>query len=305
MNTALEELEGVYPMRVVTRLTGLSADTIRVWERRYRAVNPERTDGGKRRYSSPQVRRLSLLRRATELGHTISEVANLNEDDLERIIASTRAPGPKPEHGDFDQLIDDYLEVIAQFDVRRADEILTRTAAIMPPLAFSLQFILPLIRRVGDLWCTGDLAVAQEHIVSSQLRSLLGTLMRHVTPPIGASRIVVAAPEGHRHEFGAFVGAFIAASRGLEPIYLGADLPAEQIALATKRSGSDIVLLSVVRDCSERELADLRRDLTRLAAVSEVWLGVPEDHAVNALELPLRCFHRYEDVDAAIMHLTT
>ncbi len=292
-------------MRVVTRLTGLSADTIRVWERRYQAVNPERTGGGKRRYSSPQVRRLSQLRRATELGHTISEVARLSEHELERIIVSTKTPGPRPEGGDYDQIIDDYLGVISQFNVRRADEILTRTAAIMPPLAFSLQFILPLIRRVGDLWCTGGLEVAQEHIVSSQLRSLLGTLMRHVTPPIGARRIVIAAPAGHRHEFGAFIGAFIAASRGLEPIYLGSDLPAEQIELAAKRSGSDIVLLSVVRDCSERELADLTRDVKRLATESEVWLGVPEDHSANALELPARYFHRYEDLDAALIHLTT
>ena len=67
----MKELSGLYPMRVVSRLSGLTADTIRVWERRYQAVSPERTGGNKRRYSGSQVRRLVLLRRATELGHSI------------------------------------------------------------------------------------------------------------------------------------------------------------------------------------------------------------------------------------------
>ncbi len=81
--------DGMYPMRVVTRLTGLSADTIRVWERRYDAVTPKRTEGNARRYSPEDVRRLNLLREATERGHAISEVARLSEPDLRRMLAET------------------------------------------------------------------------------------------------------------------------------------------------------------------------------------------------------------------------
>ena len=93
MSTIVTELGGLYPMRVVSRLTGLTADTIRVWERRYQAVKPERTRGNKRRYTGSQVRRLVLLRRATELGHSIGQVAPLPDEDLHRIIGET-TPDP-------------------------------------------------------------------------------------------------------------------------------------------------------------------------------------------------------------------
>lgn len=305
MSTNVEELNGLYPMRVVTRLTGLSADTIRVWERRYQAVKPERTEGNKRRYSGSQVRRLSQLRRATELGHTISEVANLEEERLQEIIVSTDAPALKRELHGYEGIIDDYLSAIEQFEVQRADEILTRTAAILPPLALSLQFIVPLTNRVGELWCGGNFAIAHEHIVTGQIRSLLGSLIRSVTPPKGASRVVVATPAGHRHEFGAFIGSFIAASRGMEPLYLGADVPVDQIELAGDRSGARVVLLSIARDCSEAELKRLTADTQRLAERFDIWLGLPEGHAAGELDLPVLCFHRYEDLDAALVHRTS
>ena len=79
---------GEYSMRVVTRMTGLSADTIRAWERRYGAVVPARTDGNTRRYSASDVRRLGLLKEATDRGHRIGDIAKLSEGELAEIAGS-------------------------------------------------------------------------------------------------------------------------------------------------------------------------------------------------------------------------
>ncbi len=299
MNAKVSELHGVYPMRVVARLTGLTADTIRVWERRYKAVEPDRTGGNKRRYSHEQIRRLVLLRRATELGHSIGQVAKLEDDALRRIIGELPAPSDEGSSL-YEALVDDYLEAVFSYDVREAEGLLSRTAAIVPPMQFTLEFIVPLMRRIGDAWSRHEFKIAHEHIISGQLRSLLGTLMRHAEPAAGAPRIVVATPPGHLHEFGAIIGAFISASRGLEPIYLGTHMPFDDMAEACSQSGSELLLLSIVRDLEPNERESIVAGLKKVGSQHEVWLGLPEQHELVNAGLPVRLLHRYEDLDEAL-----
>ena len=300
MSIKVTELSGLYPMRVVSRLSGLTADTIRVWERRYQAVNPERTGGNKRRYSGSQVRRLVLLRRATELGHSIGQVARLQDDDLRRIIGETtqEVTGHK---SIYDAVIEDYLGAVFRFDVQGAEAILTRTAAIVPPLKLTLEVLVLLMRRVGEAWHEGELKIPHEHIISGQLRSLLGTLMRHVEPVVGSPRILVTTPPNHLHEFGAIIGAFMAASRGFEPVYLGANTPFEDISDAATESGSALILLSIARECSPPERESLLAGLGSLSRNHEVWVGIPDGHKLMASNVPATVFHQYDELDRALL----
>ena len=300
MSTNVTELSGVYPMRVVSRLTGLTADTIRVWERRYEAVKPDRTEGNKRRYSGDQVRRLVLLRRATELGHSIGQVARLQDDELRRVIGETSQQVTK--HSSlYDALIDDYLDAIFRFDVQGAESMLNRTAAIIPPMKLTLEILVPLMRRVGEAWHDGRLKISHEHIISGQLRSLLGTLMRHVVTEVGAPRVIVTTPPGHLHEFGAIIGAFMAASRGFEPIYLGANTPFENISEAAAQSGSALILLSIARECNARERESLRAGLEALSRDYEVWVGMPGGDKQVTTNPRVTLFHQYDELDRALV----
>ncbi len=299
MTNNVKEINGLYPMRVVSRLTGLSADTIRVWERRYGAVDPDRTDGNKRRYSGGHVRRLVLLRRATELGHSIGQVVRLPDAELRRLIGES-SPDIGSQVSLYAAIVEDYLTAVFEYDVRRAESILTRTAAILPPMTLTLEVIVPLMRRVGEAWIADQIRIAHEHIISGQLRSLLGTLMRHEQPASGAPRIIVATPPRHLHEFGAIIGAFMAAGRGFEPIYLGTHMPLEEIADAAEQSGAGLVLLSIARDCEPDEARELVSGISSLATQHEVWLGIPENHELSRFPLHARLLHRYEDLDVAL-----
>jgi methanogenic corrinoid protein MtbC1 len=299
MDDNVKEIAGLYPMRVVSRLTGLTADTIRVWERRYAAVEPDRTQGNKRRYSGAEVRRLVLLRRATELGHSIGQVAGLRDEELRRIIGQT-SPDVQTQASLCAAIVEDYFQAIFDYQVQRAESILTRTAAILPPMTLTLEVMVPLMRKVGEAWRSGRLRISHEHIISGQLRSLIGTLLRHLEPVAGAPRVIVATPPGHLHEFGAIIGAFIAASRGFEPIYLGSHMPFPEIADAAEQSGATLIVLSIVRDCEPAERDLLIEGLRSLAAKHEVWLGIPEGNELAKAALPLKVMHRYEDLDVAL-----
>lgn len=309
MTQSSKPREGEYSMRVVTRLTGLAADTIRAWERRYGAVEPPRTEGNTRRYRAADVRRLSLLKEATARGHRIGDIARLSEEELlgltEAETALAAETRPHPADGDgtdeaYERVRKDYLAAIGRYETRRAGELLARASAVFGPRELVVDVVLPIMRATGDLWQAGQLSVAQEHLVSMQARSLFDTLFRLSSPHPGAPRLVASTPAGQLHEFGALGGAMLAAMRGFDVLYLGADVPEKDLVEAAERSGAAVVLLSVVRRGTTQETAALAASIERLAAEVETWVGTGGDHPIVPLVSKARLFHRFEDLDVAL-----
>jgi DNA-binding transcriptional MerR regulator len=300
------EAAATYPMRVVTRLTGLTADTIRVWERRHGAVRPERTEGNVRRYSSAEVRRLTLLREAISRGHSIGEIGALPDEQLER-LATERAEGAAagadgPARGLWWPIVESYLDAIARYDLRRADEILTRTAALASSRELALEIVAPMLREIGERWAHGATSIAQEHVVSGHAKSLLGTLLRAGASDPGAPRIMLAAPEGHLHEIGALIAGVLAAARGAVPIHLGPDVPWSELIGAVRRADAAVLLLAFSRDLRPDEARRTKAELTELAGQVELWIGAPRGHAAARAGLTARVFHDFETLDAALAH---
>jgi len=283
--TARHEAEGLYTIGVVTRLTGLSADTIRKWEERHAAVTPSRTAGNTRRFSAADVRRLRLLGALTAQGHHIRDVA-------ERLALG--------EEASFSRLREDYLAAVRDFDARRAGRLLTRAGTLLGPRDFAYQVVLPILRATGDLWSHGEFSVAQEHLVSAQLRGLLTTMLHWSASQPGARRIALTTPEGHWHEFGVLVGALLAVSQGFDPVYLGPSLPAGDIGTAVERSGAELVVLSVVRDLDDAELESVAATLRELAAAGPVWMGLPAGHRLRGVDTGARYLDHFEELDLAL-----
>src|ERR1700753_4069767 len=105
---------GKYRIGAVTRLTGLSADVVRVWERRYGAIRPVRSEAGTRLYSDADVARLRRLRQAVEKGHSIGQAARLSEDELDRIVDEEQAAGDAP--SPYAKVRERFLDAISRMD---------------------------------------------------------------------------------------------------------------------------------------------------------------------------------------------
>jgi DNA-binding transcriptional MerR regulator len=302
----------LYSMRVVARLTGLNPDTIRKWEQRHRAVEPVRTKGNTRKFSGQQIRRLNLLRLLTTNGHSIQDVAKLTDVQLER-LAAVPALGPTGQREPADgqaaewtrKLVGEYLERIGQYQVHQAHDLLSRAALTLPSQRMIHEVTLPILHQTGELWEHGKASIAQEHLISAQLRSMLLNLLHWKASPVGAPRIVITTPRLHLHEFGALIGAVLAAARGFDAIYLGANLPADEVLEAARRLKAGLVLLSVARDLEDGELEPLVADLERIAATQETWLGLPRDHALQELLQGVRLFHDFEALEIALTHRTS
>lgn len=251
----------------VASRTGLSAHTIRAWEKRYGAVEPARTEGGHRVYSEAQVRRLRLLHDLTEHGHRIGSIAGMPTEELASLLEATRRDLAAPRPGDGigtqeeEERIRELMEAVRAMDAGRLDAAFRRTALDRSAHELIERVVSPLLRRVGEAWERGDVTPAQEHLASGVVSRTLGWVLESFRADPAAPLAVAATPSGQRHALGALLAAATAAARGWRISYLGADLPGEEIAAAARKTGARAVMLSLVYPPADASLAGELRAL--------------------------------------------
>jgi len=254
-----------HPIAVVAERTGLSQDVLRIWERRYGAVKPERGPDGKRLYTDADVERLALMHAASRAGRNVGQVAQLSTDAIAALVeddvaARERRLPTATEGSDAESAVNEAMGLTRSLDASRLDEHLRRAESLMGVAVFLETVAAPLLRRVGDEWHAGRLTPAQEHLASSVLHDMAVHTMRTFAQRNGAARLLVATPAGDRHAIGAALVGALAAVQGWEVIYLGADLPASEIAAAAVSANVRLVAVSVVYvDDRQRVLGELRK----------------------------------------------
>lgn len=263
-------MESLHPIRAVAGRTGLSSHVIRAWEKRYGAVEPVRTATNRRLYTERDIERLKLLKRAIDGGRGIGHVADLPDDELQRLVAAdgtlpaaSQAAGPGADDTP-GRLVASCLEAIDLLDPKSLEECLLRASIGMPTLRFLEDVVMPLMDQVGERWHNGRLRPAHEHLATATVRSVLGSLISPGPVEPGAPELVVATPAGQWHELGALAGAVAAAAAGWRVTYLGTNLPAEDIAAAVRERKARAVAISLVYPEND---AHLHAEIARLHRV--------------------------------------
>ncbi len=253
-------------IKVVARRTGLSAHVIRIWEKRYGAVEPERTGTNRRLYSDEQIERLSLLRDITQNGHSIGHVAKLPTETLRELSKEShatgghegRAPAGAPGAPTF---LDECVAAVKSLDARALEETLKRAATELGGQGLLQRVVAPLAQAIGDLWRDGIITAAHEHFASAVIRIFLGHAAKPFAGTGSAPVLVVTTPAGQIHELGALLVGAAAANLGWHVTYLGASLPAAEIAGAARQNRARAVALSLVYPEDDPRLEG---ELTRL-----------------------------------------
>ena len=262
-----------YPIRAVARLTGLSIDTLRAWERRYDAVVPSRNERG-RIYSDADVARLQQLGALVKRGHAIGTIASLSEKGLAKVLKRDEALAAAPSESAVVADVESMTSALDRYDLATIESILNRHAVVLPPRDLVFAVVLPLLREVGRQWAAGTLRPAHEHLVSASVRSVLGSLLRATSRPDASPKVVFATPPGERHELGLLSAALLTASAGYGALYLGPDLPAADVAHAAAAAGARVVVISATTQGAVTRGEG--RKFTRLPPEVELWAGGPE-----------------------------
>ena len=251
--------EARYRIGTLARLTGVTTHAIRIWERRYNALAPSRTVGGARLYTDADVQRLRLIKKLLERGYTISAIATLDMAELARLAPLDAAPSPaggSESDARAQATVDDLLGAIAELDLERAGRTLQQASNAFSPHDLVTQVLAPALDQVGQRWESGQLCIASEHAASAMLRTQLGGLLA-AQPVGGKAPTVCTTPAGEQHELGALLAAVVVAMHGRRAIYLGANLPATQIAEAVRLAKAGSVALSLVGLSAEAARVEL------------------------------------------------
>ena len=240
----------VFPIGYVSITTGLSAHVLRAWERRYAAVTPCRSASGRRLYSQEDIDRLVLLQRAVARGHSISQIAGLDERKLAGLAGSssrqqpdrtTTASVPSIPH-----TIEGCIQATARLDDKDILALLHQAEVHHSRKNVIDAIIVPFLTDVGQRWRRGDLRIAHEHLASCAVgRCLHGMLARHQDTTKHAPRVMIGTPAGQNCHLGALAVAVIAQDHGWEPVCVGPDLPSEEIASACMTIEPAMIALSL------------------------------------------------------------
>lgn len=257
-----------YTIAAVSRLTHLSPDVIRVWERRYQMVVPARDAAGARSYSEADVARLALAGAATRLGHPIRSLARLQDDEIRALIG-----GLDETQQSSARTVERLVDAVRAGDVARAKHILTAATSLVPARELVLEILAPALRRIGDEWACGRAEVWQEHLLSDLVRSTIGSSGTSGT----AEPILFVTPPFEPHAFGTALAAMLAGARGVRSIDLGTAVPASEAVAAAAATGARVVVAGIWGAASRP--AQARAYCEELAAGLpdgvEVWAGGP------------------------------
>jgi len=260
-------MRGRHPIRVAARRSGLSEAVIRSWEMRYGAVRPSRSRSGRRLYTDDDIRRLRLLKLATAAGRRISEVAGFSLEQLDALSREDEAarahPTARAVEGAQGPRLDECLAAIEALDADRLHDALAKALRELGATLLSRTVLAPLMLEVGRRWRKGSLRIVHEHLASVIVGVFVANLARSDQLPPSAPRIVVATPSGHHHELGALLVTEAATQVGWKPLYLGANLPAEEIATAVAAVGARAIALSLTHPAGDPRAAGELRALRK------------------------------------------
>lgn len=243
-----------YPIKIVSNKTGLSMHVIRVWEKRYNAVTPERTETNRRLYSTEDILKLQLLNKAIDSGHNIGSIANLGLSELKNLVEEENGITNNAGHNideetnyiDTSEIVQSFLSHIKTLDVKRLELILQQASISMSRPALIDKVIVPIIEQIGENWRDGSIRIYHEHMATVVIRSFLSSLTNALEYELNAPSIIVTTLKGHIHELGAMIVAASAAAEGWKVVYLGPNLPVEEITAVAQSINAKLVCLSIV-----------------------------------------------------------
>lgn len=260
----------------VERDTGLSKDTLRVWERRYGFPSPSRDPFGERVYPLEQVEHLRLLKRLLDAGWRPGRLMKMKPEEVSALAQG--APGPavaaaSPGPG---QPLEPFLDMIRRHDQATLHRELGRMLSRLGAFRFVTDLVAPLNAAVGDAWMRGQLEVFEEHAYTEEVQVVMRQAIAQIPTPQTAARpaVLLSTFPGEPHGLGLLMVETLFRLEGCACVSLGVQTPVLDIVRAAQAHQVDIVALGFSGILGAQQVVDGLSDLRlRLPAGVELWAG--------------------------------
>jgi DNA-binding transcriptional MerR regulator/methylmalonyl-CoA mutase cobalamin-binding subunit len=291
----------------VERDTGLSKDTLRMWERRYDFPQPGRDSSGERRYSPEEVDKLRVIKRLMDQGHRPGKIIGYSTMQLLQ-LAQAAAAAPRLA-GTVEQHADDLQRLLGLAKQHRIEELrreLSQSLLRLGLSRFVMEIVAPLNEQVGEAWSCGDFEIFEEHLYTASMQMVLHNAINTIPQPAnhqgGRPRILLTTLPQEQHGLGLLMAEALCALEGGRCFSLGVQTPAFEIVRAAITQSVDIVALSFSAAMSASHvlngLAELR---SKLPASIELWAGGASHVLKRRPPHDVRCLSGLHEIAGALI----
>jgi methanogenic corrinoid protein MtbC1 len=267
----------------MSRATGIPANTLRTWERRYGFPQPQRSEGGQRLYDAGLIGHLRLVNQALEAGHRPMQVLSLDRAALSAMLGT----GDSPVVNESGDPISAWMHAVRQLDERRLESLFRSESSRLGLLRFLTERVAPFLTAMGEGWRAGAVQVYQEHWASEKLKSFLLESWKPLARTAPGAPIVLTTLPGDKHDLGLHMTALVVAMCGWQVVFLGRDTPIQDVADATDTRQASAVLVSVSawtdRDMAASNLLALRKLLDDDVEIVVGGAGAPQVPGITTL----------------------
>ncbi|MDX2431245.1 MAG: MerR family transcriptional regulator, partial [Bacteroides sp.] len=222
----------VYSIRELEKLSGIKAHTIRIWEKRYKLIEPHRTNTNIRYYSDANLKKILNVAVLNRQGMKISHISLLTDQELkEAIIRETRTTSSH------ETLVDSLIVAMIDLDQYILDSIINKSISKLGLKETVTEVLYPFLAKVGILWQSEKVNPVQEHLVTSLIRQKIIAATDKLPSTFfpEAKKFVLMLPEGEWHELALLLAQYMVREANHEVIYLGQSVPYSDV-LATGAS---------------------------------------------------------------------
>ena len=274
-----------FNLKAVVRETGIKAETLRAWERRYGIPRPARSTGGHRIYSRRDIDTLHWLIRRRKEGLSISRAA----ERWQTIESEGRDPLQEPgfafnylfsgerwsqtsqlEVGENDEVdiqvstaCAEWMAACTAFDEFSAQRVLSHAFALFPVETVCLHILCKGLRQLGNDWHLDNVTAQQVSFAAAQAMQRIKTLLTASPQPTRPGQILMACPAGESHTFGMALLQLLFKRRGLGTVYLGGNLPSNEMEVTLQKIRPDLVVLVSQQLRSAGNLLDMSELVVR------------------------------------------
>jgi len=241
---------GVYSIKDLEKISGIKAHTIRIWERRYGVIEPQRSDTNIRKYSDTDLKRIINISILNQNGLKISKIACLSSEDLKQKVLDICT-----DVDNSNVQIESMVVSMLELNESKFNEVLNNNISNIGFEAVVESILFPFLDRIGVLWQTGTITPAQEHFISNLVRQkLIVAIDKHMDTPKNDKRITFFLPENELHEIGLLFYSLIARIDGYNVVYLGVSVPFEDIKQVNEIQEADVFFTSLVNAPTKKEI---------------------------------------------------
>lgn len=256
----------------LARFSGIKPHTIRMWEQRYNALTPNRSEGNTRYYDSKQLRRLLNIASLLESGYKVSELCSMPDKKLFTLVKelANRATQNKIDQFFVLQL----LSAGMNYDEVNFDKIFSHCLLKYRIKEAYIKVIYPMLQRLGIMWTTGGLEPTAEHFISNLIRQKLFTVIDSL--PVGKTdndSWLLFLPENEFHEIGLLFANFLIRESGRKVVYLGANVPLESLFATVKETSPAKVLLFLTHNDLPDETRSYLDELSLFLSNKKVYVA--------------------------------